>query len=76
MALTNFVLTVAAVGAAALLFTTDIRKSGAMFRRNARQIRAWLEEESASTASRSAKDAPPKKLNGDTPKEKPKEDGH
>jgi hypothetical protein len=52
MALTNFVLTVAAVGAAALLFTTDIRKSGAMFRRNARQIRAWLEEESASTASR------------------------
>ncbi|KAF2941153.1 hypothetical protein DAI22_03g327000 [Oryza sativa Japonica Group] len=52
MALTNFVLTVAAVGAAALLFTTDIRKSGAMFRRNARQIRAWLEEESASAASR------------------------
>ncbi|GJM96504.1 hypothetical protein PR202_ga13344 [Eleusine coracana subsp. coracana] len=52
MALTNFILTVAAVGAGVLLFTTDIRKSGALFRRNARQIKQWLEEDTAAAASK------------------------
>jgi hypothetical protein len=52
MALTNFILTVAVVGAGALLFTTDIRRSGALFRRNARQLRQWLEEDTASAASK------------------------
>ncbi|KAF2951479.1 hypothetical protein DAI22_01g265400 [Oryza sativa Japonica Group] len=54
MALTNLVLGAAVLAAAALLFATDIRKSGAMFRRNARKIWAWLDEEmkSASAVSR------------------------
>ncbi|VAI02151.1 unnamed protein product [Triticum turgidum subsp. durum] len=52
MALTNFIVTAAVVGGALLLFTTDVRKSGAVFRRNARQIRQWLEEDNASAASK------------------------
>jgi hypothetical protein len=52
LSLTNFLLTVAAVGAGVLLFTTDIRKSGALFRRNARQIKQWLEEDTAAAASK------------------------
>ncbi|CAL4935746.1 unnamed protein product [Urochloa decumbens] len=76
MALTNFIVTVAVVGAGVLLFTTDIRRSGAVFRRNARQLRQWLEEDTASTASKSAKEGAPKKLDSTIPKEKPKEDGH
>ncbi|XP_062212309.1 uncharacterized protein LOC133913237 [Phragmites australis] len=76
MALTNFILTVVAVGAGVLLFTTDVRKSSALFRRNARQIKQWLEEDSASAASKSAKEAPSKKLDSTIPKEKPKEDNH
>lgn len=50
MALTNFIVTVVGVGAAILLFRTDARQSAAIFRRNLRQIRNWLEEETASTA--------------------------
>ncbi|KQK13361.1 uncharacterized protein LOC100837829 [Brachypodium distachyon] len=75
MALTNFIVTVVAVGAAVLLFTTDVRKSGAVFRRNARQIRQWLEEDTASAASKSAKEAvpPPKKPDVEIPKDKPKD---
>ncbi|KAL6843608.1 hypothetical protein ACP4OV_026670 [Aristida adscensionis] len=71
MALTNFILTVAAVGAGVLLFTTDVRRSAALFRRNARQLRQWLEEDTAaSAASKSAKEAPPKKVDSTVPKEK------
>ncbi|XP_066329445.1 uncharacterized protein [Miscanthus floridulus] len=78
MALTNFIVTVAVVGAGVLLFTTDIRRSGALFRRNARQLRQWLEDDTASAASKSAKEAAPtaKKLDSTVPKEKPKEDSH
>nr|ACG26623.1 hypothetical protein [Zea mays]ACG44546.1 hypothetical protein [Zea mays] len=76
MALTNFIVTVAVVGAGVLLFTTDIRRSGALFRRNARQLRQWLEEDTASAASKSAKEAAQKKLDSTVPKEKPKEDSH
>ncbi|KAL6636968.1 hypothetical protein ACP70R_024540 [Stipagrostis hirtigluma subsp. patula] len=70
MALTNFILTVAAVGAGVLLFTTDIRKSATLFRRNARQLRQWLEEDTASAASKSAKEAAPKKVDSTAPKDK------
>ncbi|CAD6214407.1 unnamed protein product [Miscanthus lutarioriparius] len=78
MALTNFIVTVAVVGAGVLLFTTDIRRSGALFRRNVRQLRQWLEEDTASAASKSAKEAAPtpKKFDSTVPKEKPKEDSH
>lgn len=50
MALTNFILTVVGVSAAVLLLRSDVKQSAAIFRRNVRQIRQWLEEESASAA--------------------------
>lgn len=50
MALTNFILTVAGVSAVILLMRSDVRQSAAIFRRNVRHIRHWLEEESASAA--------------------------
>ncbi|KAJ0963372.1 hypothetical protein J5N97_028494 [Dioscorea zingiberensis] len=73
MALTNFIVTVAAVTAAVVLFRSDVRQSATMFRRNVRQIRQWLEEESAS-AAKSAERSPPKELDKQIPKnETPKE---
>ncbi|KAK3000269.1 hypothetical protein RJ639_020584 [Escallonia herrerae] len=48
MAFTNFVLTVAGVSAVILLMRTDVKQSASIFKRNVRQIRHWLEEESAS----------------------------
>jgi hypothetical protein len=50
MALTNFILTVVGVGAAVMLLRSDVKQSASIFRRNVRQIRQWLEEESASAA--------------------------
>ncbi|CAA0824624.1 Unknown protein [Striga hermonthica] len=50
MALTNFILTVAGVSAVVLLMRSDVKQSAAIFRRNVRHIRHWLEEESASAA--------------------------
>nr|GMC95336.1 uncharacterized protein LOC113749583 [Ipomoea batatas] len=50
MALTNFILTVAGVSAVILLMRSDVKQSATIFRRNVRQIRHWLEQESASAA--------------------------
>ncbi|KMZ58006.1 hypothetical protein ZOSMA_7G00340 [Zostera marina] len=50
MALTNFILTVAGVSAAVVLLRYDVKKSAAVFRRNARQIKHWLEEDPKSAA--------------------------
>lgn len=50
MALTNFILTVAGVSAVVLLLRSDVKKSAAIFRRNVKHIRHWLEEESASAS--------------------------
>lgn len=50
MALTNFILTVAGVSAVVLLLRSDVRQSAAIFRRNVKHIRNWLEEESASAS--------------------------
>ncbi|WMV23322.1 hypothetical protein MTR67_016707 [Solanum verrucosum] len=50
MALTNFILTVAGVSAVVLLMRSDVKQSASIFKRNVRQIRHWLEEESASAA--------------------------
>ncbi|CDP16562.1 unnamed protein product [Coffea canephora] len=72
MALTNFILTVAGVGAVILLMRTDIKQSATIFRRNVRQIRHWLEEESASAAKEMEK-AKPKEIPG---KDIPKEEKH
>ena len=50
MALTNFILTVAAVSAAVVLLRSFVKQSATIFRRNMRHIRQWLEEESKSAA--------------------------
>ncbi|KAK4712715.1 hypothetical protein R3W88_007228 [Solanum pinnatisectum] len=50
MALTNFILTVVGVSAVFLLMRSDVKQSASIFKRNVRQIRHWLEEESVSAA--------------------------
>ncbi|XP_019705397.1 uncharacterized protein [Elaeis guineensis] len=72
MALTNFILTVVGVSAAVLLFRSDVKQSAAIFRRNVRQIRHWLEAESTSAAK-----SAPKELESQVPKKDfPKEEKH
>ncbi|CAI9102441.1 OLC1v1000716C1 [Oldenlandia corymbosa var. corymbosa] len=73
MALTNFILTVAGVSAVVLLMRSDVRQSAAIFRRNVRHIRKWLEEESAS-AVKEMNEAKPKEIPGK--KDIPKEEKH
>ncbi|XP_019247690.1 PREDICTED: uncharacterized protein LOC109227117 [Nicotiana attenuata] len=72
MALTNFILTVVGVSAAILLLRSDVKQSASIFKRNVRQIRHWLEEESSSAAKElekaKAKEIPHKDI--------PKEDKH
>ncbi|KAF6147846.1 hypothetical protein GIB67_014426 [Kingdonia uniflora] len=67
MALTNFIITVAGVGAVVLLLRSDIKSSAAIFKRNVRHIRNWLEEESSS-ASKAAEKVKPKELDSQVPK--------
>mgnify|MGYP004409570863 FL=1 len=47
MAVTNFILTAAAVAAVASMMRYDVRGSTSMLRRNMRQVRIWMEEASA-----------------------------
>ncbi|KAG0496203.1 hypothetical protein HPP92_000894 [Vanilla planifolia] len=76
MAITNFILTVAAVSAAVLLLRSDVKQSAAIFRRNMRHIRNWLEEESAS-AAKSGEGTVHKELESKLPKKDvPKEEKH
>lgn len=44
MAITNFVITVVALAAAASLMSRDVRSSTTMLRRNMKQLRVWMEE--------------------------------
>lgn len=44
MAITNFVITAAAVAAVASLMSRDVRSSTSMLRRNMKQMRVWLED--------------------------------
>ena len=53
MALTNFLLTVAAVGAGFVLLKGDVRRSAVTLRKNLKQVRHWLEQEQASSSSAS-----------------------
>ncbi|XP_057481512.1 uncharacterized protein LOC130768460 [Actinidia eriantha] len=72
MGLTNFIVTVAGVSAVILLMRSDVKQSASIFKRNVRQIRHWLEEESTHAAKEIEK-AKPKELHG---KDIPKEDKH
>jgi hypothetical protein len=60
MAITNFVITAAAVAAVASLMSRDVRSSTAMLRRNMKQIRVWMEE----AAVEAKKPGEPPKLPG------------
>jgi hypothetical protein len=55
MALSNFLLTVAAVGAGFVLLKGDVRRSAVTLRRNLKQVRTWLEQEQASSGSTASK---------------------
>nr|KAJ0211442.1 hypothetical protein LSAT_V11C400188320 [Lactuca sativa] len=68
MALTNLILTVAGVSAVILLMRSDVKQSASIFKRNVRQIRHWLEEESASAAKEMEKAKPKELPKKDTPK--------
>ncbi|XP_004514783.1 uncharacterized protein [Cicer arietinum] len=74
MGLTNFVLTVAGVSAVVLLLRSDVKQSASIFKRNVKQIRHWLEEETAtsSKAMESTKELESKV----PPKDISKEDKH
>ncbi|KAI4350496.1 hypothetical protein L6164_004947 [Bauhinia variegata] len=72
MGLTNFVLTVAGVSAVILLLRSDVKQSASIFRRNAKHIRNWLEEEtteSAKVIEKSTKEMESKVPPKDIPKE-------
>ncbi|KAI4339654.1 hypothetical protein MLD38_000292 [Melastoma candidum] len=66
MGLTNFILTVAGVSAVVLLMRSDVRQSAAIFRRNVKHIRNWLEEESAAASKEVEKAS--KEIEGKVPK--------
>ncbi|KAL7221016.1 hypothetical protein ACSBR1_023047 [Camellia fascicularis] len=72
MALTNLILTVAGVSAVILLMRSDVKQTSTIVRRNVRQIRQWLEQES-STAAKEMEKVKPKELPG---KDIPKGDKH
>uniref|UniRef100_A0A1J3EJ90 Uncharacterized protein n=1 Tax=Noccaea caerulescens TaxID=107243 RepID=A0A1J3EJ90_NOCCA len=73
MGLTNFILTVAGVGAVVMLLRSDVKQSVTVLRRNVKHIRHWLEEES-STASKAAQSIKPKEIETKVPgKDIPKE---
>ncbi|KAJ0229527.1 Uncharacterized protein HA466_0315520 [Hirschfeldia incana] len=74
MGLTNFILTVAGVGAVVMLLKSDVKQSVTVLRRNVKHIRHWLEEET-SAASKAAQSIKPKEIETkvtvkDIPKEK------
>ncbi|KAK1436724.1 hypothetical protein QVD17_02506 [Tagetes erecta] len=69
MALTNLILTVAGVSAVILLMRTDVKQSASIFKRNVRQIRHWLEEESSSVVKEVEKAKPKELPKKDIPKD-------
>ncbi|XP_010540389.1 PREDICTED: uncharacterized protein LOC104814182 isoform X2 [Tarenaya hassleriana] len=66
MGLTNFILTVAGVSAVVVLLRSDVKQSAAIFRRNVKHLRNWLEEES-SAASKAAEATKPKEIDSKIP---------
>eukprot|EP00850_Spirogloea_muscicola_P015670 SM000122S25777 [mRNA] locus=s122:215809:216281:- [translate_table: standard] len=67
MALTNFLLTAAAVGAAVVLLRGDVRATAATLRRNVRHLRAWLEEEQAAGGAHKPSSGKPRELESELP---------
>lgn len=50
MGLTNFILTVAGVGAVVILLRGDVKQSASVLKRNVKHIRHWLEEETSAAS--------------------------
>jgi hypothetical protein len=50
--MSNFIITLVGVGSVLYLMKSDVRHGSAMLRRNMKTIRAWLEEEGATTAAK------------------------
>ncbi|GLJ30592.1 hypothetical protein SUGI_0605760 [Cryptomeria japonica] len=74
MAITNFLMTVIGVGAVVLLLRSDVKQSANIFKRNMKQIRTWIEEESSATASKT-EHVKPKNIEPPAPEKNiPKED--
>ncbi|KAG0588072.1 hypothetical protein KC19_2G213700 [Ceratodon purpureus] len=77
MALSNFLLTVAAVGAGFVLLKGDVRRSAVNLRRNLKHVRTWLEQEQASSGSASKGHVKPKEVESGTSEKVPmKEEKH
>ncbi|CAA7038740.1 unnamed protein product [Microthlaspi erraticum] len=72
MGLTNFILTVAGVGAVVLLLKGDVKQSPSVFRRNVKHIRSWIEEET-SAASKAAESKTPKEMDSKVPRKEEKD---
>lgn len=69
--------TVAGVSAAILQLRSDVKSSTAIFRRDVRQIRNWIEEESLSSSSKAGAKVKPKQVEGQVhEKETPKDNKH
>ncbi|AED91988.1 unnamed protein product [Arabidopsis thaliana] len=68
MGLTNFILTVAGVGAVVMLLRSDVKQSVTVLRRNVKHIRHWLEEESSAASSKAAESIKPKEIEVKVPK--------
>ncbi|ESQ50013.1 hypothetical protein EUTSA_v10021865mg [Eutrema salsugineum] len=67
MGLTNFILTVAGVGAVVLLLKGDVKQSASVFRRNVKHIRNWIEEET-SAASKAETPKPKEMIDSKVPR--------
>ena len=68
MALTNFLVTAAAIGAAALMLGGDVRRATTTLRRNVNVVRSWLAEAEASGSAGAGAEAARRAI-GDKPEE-------
>jgi hypothetical protein len=66
MAVSNFLMTAAAIAAVATLMSKDIRKTTTTLRQNVKQIRVWMEEAGAE-ASKIGEEAAKKLPEGKKP---------
>ncbi|XP_024535576.1 uncharacterized protein LOC112347993 [Selaginella moellendorffii] len=64
MAMSTFVMTLAAIGAAYVMMRGDVVKSSAVLRRNLKQVKTWLEEDLPHESSQAARsiDVKPKHI--------------
>ena len=70
MALTNFLVTAAAIGAAALMLGGDVRRATTTLRRNVNVVRSWLVEAEANGSAGAGSEAARRAI-GEKPSEDP-----